>query len=576
MDLQIGQPIQPTLAPGIVTNPSTPQITRVTSAPQQPTLAPQVASRPANVPTQLPVVNQPQGLGTVTNNIPPLVIAINSARRDGHSDDEILNAYIRRHPESQAPQALKAGHSAKDILDQIIRNHGFDPQYKTQEPQGEQGIKGFGLGAVKGALSTLSSVSSIANKAFSKAPALGLVLPPLAGLAAADKALAPRKENFKPQGTAEKIGFGTEQVAEFLVPAGEVAKGVKVTEAGIDALKLGKLSTTVLKTAVKSLIGAGETAGITALQGGNAKETKTAGAIGAVFPLVGKVLDSIVTKLPETAWTSILKRTPTDAVKNPNLPKQAIKTGLTGLSRESIASKAEDAIQAIEVSLDDLLSKSEGQINTAKVVGYLSDLRTSYAAIPGEEASVKAIDGIATKLYEPFKNGEAMTVLEANQLKRNIYKVIAKSYGKGVFELPAKTEAQKLIASGLKQEIENVVPEVKTLNQRQAVYLQIKKALDKTIARTEGKGIAGTGIGLYDLLLGGIGTGAGAATGNPLLGLGIVAAKKGAESTAVLSATSRLLNYFNELSPTKKLLFYQAIKGLTVRSVNSGAQRTSK
>jgi hypothetical protein len=70
---------------------------------------------------------------------------------------------------------------------------------------------------------------------------------------------------------------------------------------------------------------------------------------------------------------------------------------------------------------------------------------------------------------------------------------------------------------------------------------------------------------LYDLLVGGIGTGAGIATGNPLLGIGLVAAKKTGESTAFLSATSKLINYFNELSPTKKLLFYNALKGLTVK-----------
>jgi len=38
-------------------------------------------------------------------------------------------------------------------------------------------------------------------------------------------------------------------------------------------------------------------------------------------------------------------------------------------------------------------------------------------------------------------------------LKRDIYAVISKSYGKGAFEIPAKTEAQKIMAAGLKQEL---------------------------------------------------------------------------------------------------------------------------
>jgi hypothetical protein len=460
------------------------------------------------------------------------------------------------------------------IYDQFIT-----PGTQKEEAQGEAGIKGFGLGAVKGALNTAKTTSGLIKKlgAYVPEPVKKVFENTPVGLASRATAKVGDKlsqYDFKPLGTAEKIGFGTEQAAEFLIPGGAISKAGKAAEAGVDALKFGNLATKTLKVGAKVAIGAGEAAGVTALQGGSKKDVKTAAVLGGSLSLVAQGLQKVIQKLPETALTQILKRTPAQVAKNPNLPAQAAETGLTGISRQAIANNAEKAIQSIEVSLDDLLSKSTGKVSTAKVAGYLNDLRGAYANIPGEEGSVEIIDKIANQLFQGFKEGRSLTVLEANQLKRDIYQVISKSYGKGVFELPAKTEAQKLVASGLKKEIEKVIPEAKTLNQKQAVYIQIKKVLDKTIARTEGKGIAGTGIGIHDLLLGGIGTGAGALTGNPLLGLGAVAVKKGAESAAVLSATSKLITYFNALSPTKKLLFYQAIKGLTVSS--SASQRTAK
>jgi hypothetical protein len=125
---------------------------------------------------------------------------------------------------------------------------------------------------------------------------------------------------------------------------------------------------------------------------------------------------------------------------------------------------------------------------------------------------------------------------------------------------------KKIAATGLKQEIEKVVPEAKTLNQKQAVYIQIKKAIDRQLALGEGRGIAGLNIGMHDLLTGGLFESAGLATGHPLAGVGAVIAKKAAESTLVRSSVAKAADYFNHLSPTQKELFYNGIKGLIVKS----------
>ena len=566
---------QPTLNPNVSRTPvNQPTLApRVASAPVQPTLSPNVVRQPVQ-PSLNPVVqSQPQGLGTITS------IGTATEQRP-YTPRVSLEAF------GQLIKQQYSEYADRDNQTLALAMLSKYPQYADRvkvptpnEPQGEKGLKGFGLGAVKGALSTVSNIGGLASKVASKIPNSLLSIPVVGPVVGAVKAvgkagdtLEPYKGNFKPQGTAEKIGFGTEQVGEFFIPGGAVSKATKAAEAGVDAFKLGKVATGALKLGTKATISAGEVAGITALQGGSKEEVKTAAEFGAAFSIVSQGIGKLLQKAPETAWSSILKRTPTEAAKNPNLPAQVAKTGLAGASRASILEKSKQAIQNIEVALDDVLSQSKGKIGTLKIAPYLDELRNAYKNVPGEQASLDAIDNVMRDLLKR----KSLTVAEANQLKRNIYGAIEKSYGKGMLDLPAKTEAQKLIAAGLKREIEKVVPEVKSLNEKQAVYLQVKKAIEKTLARTEGKGIGGTGIGLYDLLVGGIGTVGGAAAGNPLLGLGLVAAKKTGESSAVLSAVSKLINYFNELSPTKKLLFYNALKGLTVKggigAVNSASR----
>jgi hypothetical protein len=532
-------PNQPTLSPNVTRTPVQPALPpRVNTEPVQPTLSPTIQNKPA----------QPQisSIGTATNQQP--YTAKMTLAEFGQTIKQKYPEYADRGDEEIAHATLIKYPQYQETI--------YTPSTKTDE--GEKGLKGFALGVTKGGIKLAKNVveggSYLLGLHNAVKPAIDALVP---------------NENLEAKGTAESIGKAAENIAEFFLPAGLIGKAGKAIEAGASALKLGSKATTAIKLAGKVGLGASEAGGITALQGGNKKEIKTAAVLGGGFTVVGKAIESVLNKLPTTAWTTILKRTPTEAMKNPNLPAQAAKTGLAGISRDSILQKAKSAIQSIEVSLDDVLSTSKGKINTAKVVGYLGDLRDSYAMIPGESSSVKIIDDIAREMFGPFKKGQSMTLLQANELKRKIYEVNAKSYNKGTLEIPAKSEAQKMIAAGLKREIERIVPEAKTLNERQAVYIKIRKALDKAIPRTTGKGIAGTGVGMYDLLLGGIGSGAGALSGNPFLGLGLVALKKTAESPAVLSSASKLLEHFNTLSPTKKLLFYQAIKGLTIKTGTS-------
>ena len=493
---------------------------------------------------------------------------------------------------AQSQGATYTGGLSQERFTQLKNIAQSAPTVRTQAPSAPQDKSSFfkkassaignlGIGALKEAGSTISSIGELGAKALSPIDRLTGAKPIQSGdTERALNTVTGSQNSLTPTNTAQKIGFGATQIGEFFIPAGFAGKAVKAAESGINASKVGKLAagaarslgleragaktaaefaTGLSKLASTSAIEGTIGAGTMAAQGGSKEDIRNVGIISAAFPIFSRAIASILEKVPETAWSAILKRSPIEAAKNPELPAQAAKAGLLSTTRTGLIEQAKRGVQAIEVTLDDILSKTEEKVSGSKVANYLDELSSAYSGIPGEQSSVSAIQEIANSVRAL---GE-MTAKQANNLKRDIYSLISKTYGKGMLEIPAKREAQKLVAYGLKKEIEAIVPGVKSLNAKQAVYLQVKKALEKSVSRAEGKGVAGTGIGLYDFLTMGVGTLAGTATGNPLLGVGAVLTKKAAESPAILSSASALLEYFNTLSPTKKLLFYNFIKSAT-------------
>ncbi len=131
----------------------------------------------------------------------------------------------------------------------------------TKAEEGAKGFKGFGVGALKGFGSTAVGAGQLLEK----------VLP--GNLIATPEQFQKAKEYVAPKGTAEKFGFGAEQLAEFLIPSGAVTKGIKAVDIGAEALKGGKIATMLLKLGGRSAIEAGTAAGVSAIQsGGNTED----------------------------------------------------------------------------------------------------------------------------------------------------------------------------------------------------------------------------------------------------------------------------------------------------------------
>lgn len=449
------------------------------------------------------------------------------------------------------------GISDAELADKIIVKY---PQYQTvikeaqvveENPKEEKNnkIQDFAIGVAKGVGSTIKGAASLGEKTFGKVVGAEKIgTPREKGKTSAD-VLVPESK-LKPTNTMQKIGFAGEQIAEFLIPGGAAAKIGKAAEGAVAASKLKRLA----KIGGTSIAEGGIATGHTAIQRGELdKSALSAGVFsGAVATPAAFAINKFAQKAPTSLWSQVLRRTQKSIEKNPNLEKQIADVGLVG-SRRLIRNKAQQNIQVLEMELDDLIETSKGNIDSKAVAGYLDEIQDSYKNIPGEQASVDTIEAIKK---ETIAKG-ILTPKDALGLKREIYKKISESYGKGLMEVPAKKDAQKAIARGLKEEIEKLIPEAKTISEKQAIFIQTKKALDRALNQPK-SGIAGTGIGMYDLLLGGVGAGIGGLETAAKL----VAVKKIAESATLRTSASRLLNYFDKLSPTKKILFYNGLNGI--------------
>src|SRR3990167_6656588 len=152
-----------------------------------------------------------------------------------------------------------------------------------------------------------------------------------------------KPELLVPQGLAQKIGFGTEQIAEFLLPGGAVLKGAKGIEAAGQVAKLSPLAQGALKVGGRAILEGATSGGIRAAQTGSFKEGAKFGAvtggISGVFGTTGEILRK--TGISEKLYSQVFKNTADDMF-------QELKTGaLQNLQN----AKPEEFAQLVEAGI---------------------------------------------------------------------------------------------------------------------------------------------------------------------------------------------------------------------------------
>lgn len=216
-------------------------------------------------------------------------------------------------------------------IDEVASSLKLQPAAQEESPKSLFGNLGTGLldvvkGPLKGVASTVAGgldlaeqASNVALKAIGKQPV---------------KTTSFQQADFVPTSPIQRIGFGAEQVAEFLVPVGPgikaVAGGGKLARLGKASLRAGAGTADAL---VRSTIQEGELPGkADAL----AQAELAAGfeVLAGTLPFAGKVGAAILGKTTGTSGPVIK-----EAFENPDVRKyaaRASKEGGVGLLREAL------------------------------------------------------------------------------------------------------------------------------------------------------------------------------------------------------------------------------------------------
>ena len=159
----------------------------------------------------------------------------------------------------------------------------------VEQPKGVQGLAGVATGAAKGLASTLTGTATLGEKLIK---GLGRIVTPKSlestfGFQQTPKSsaetLVPEKYRT-PEGGAENLGFGVEQVGEFFVPGFGVEKAaLKAGELASTASKLAKPAGLLSRLGKRAATEAIQSGGVTALQtGGDVGKVTEATALGAL------------------------------------------------------------------------------------------------------------------------------------------------------------------------------------------------------------------------------------------------------------------------------------------------------
>lgn len=520
--------------------------------------------------------------------------------------------------------AKEAGYSDKEIqqyLDQR-KSQGVDLSVlrKTSGDTDNAFISLF-RGAAKGFGSTIKGIGDLGARGLSAITPKSLRGNQIQG---AGEYKSPIKEStFTPTNTAEKIGFGAEQLGELFVPGAVGTKLAKVVQGTPKAAKtLGFLA--------RSAGGAGTFGGVTALQEGavNKKVGQAAigGAIaeGLVAPALEKTIKFIGKKIPERFFSTFFKTSADDLTQklrttslqkiqqenpqllnalkkrgivkiangkievNPTLAHEALAHGFgtkkTGYSLEKMAEYSLAKQYELENAARTLVGETSkigktGTVNTTSKLtpdkfwinlGNKKDAYINLLKDINAEFSKQGYGGKGFLQGETQSVGRLLNVLKktkgnkippdtALELRRLIDNLRNTSSFRLNTNLTSKQQSFKEAANYLRGKLAEI-PELKNIMNEYRFYIN---AVDDLIAEAARRGNTRI-ISLFDAVVGGSSIGAGL----PGAGLGLLAAARTIQTPAVLTFLGQQLSKLPRFLPAAQRSAGPIISDIT-RSINT-------
>jgi hypothetical protein len=345
-------------------------------------------------------------------------------------------------------------------------------------------------GIAKGAGNTISNIGDAERWGLNKvSPTLAEKLIPASGQKAFHLSTTPNS-------TAQKVGYGGEQVGEFLVPGlGEEAAGAKLAET---VPQLGKFAAPIARMGVQA-IGSGA---VNKAQGGDFSTGAAAGALGSG---AGEGLRIAAPSLAETAMRvrgndRLYGRTVGDAILNDT----------SGVRPGTVAKTAQQTISRLTPELEQTAADAGQQGGR----GSLFPARSSVQSTVDKHLANRAIDS-ASEL-DPLKGrlaNDAVTGLPLAdqqtptgllQMKRGINSDFIQNWKPD--QPPGLRSSAKTAYGSLADEFHNSAPGTRELDQRISSLIPVVKRAEAVdngaglLQRTAGRvmahtGAAATGIG---------------------------------------------------------------------------------
>lgn len=369
----------------------------------------------------------------------------------------------------------------------------FQPVEEVAKEEGEKGLKGFAVGVGKGVLSTVKGVGQLGEKIG------GALLPESMTPQSvySEEALQKNEgvgklltdENLEAKGTAESIGKGAEQIAEFAVPASKVSKA---TQASNLLTKIGTRAAT--------------SAGVASAQAGEVGEDALiAGAIETALPVVGKVVVNPVKNIVSRLFKGLgsgLSGVGTDTIEqivaNPKIAKETSKQLLTGGNKEILINNVKTIINGLfkikkearkafgegleslqKTDIDDKIFRESTQSVLDKYGSVIKNGKRELTNIEfNDPKNVKIANELITKLQKAELDGKSLRKL-VDYIENKAYKIATTD------ERLSFNAFVKDLASSLKSSISKSTPKLNEINKAFSTDMQLAESIEQIFGKVK-------------------------------------------------------------------------------------------
>lgn len=255
-----------------------------------------------------------------------------------------------------------------------------------------------------------------------------------------------------------------------------------------------------------ALVRAGKVAKV-AEAGKFAKVAKTVQAVGkATEPInavinFAKVAGKLVPQgLPEKLLESALKFRPSiKPAERARMVKTALKEGI--LPTVAGLMDLSDKLEVLDIGLNKIIDQATKKgtlINKSIVFKQLKELRKDLGGTKLDAGvDLKHIDAVAKSFNEHLKKikKDKLTPRELQTLKTDAYKRINFDLQQGSASF-AKNETRRAIARAAKESLEELGPDVKSLNREMGDLIQLRGELERVVARLDNQNLISIGTPL--------------------------------------------------------------------------------